>query len=166
MTSLGTRRGFTLIELLVVITIIGILMALMFPAVQSVRATGRSAQCKNNLHQIATGYGMFIDLHSTTNRRITPGAWPVQLLEHVGHVNRMFICPDDDETSQYGNLSQYTFWVNNRTFDEYGGTHGIPFEVGPRCRISSADNTTGWSKGVGPPFWSRSRTTSWPRAAT
>jgi len=65
------RRGFTLVELLVVISIIGVLMALLLPAVQAARESGRRTQCLNNLQNL----GKAAQTHLSALKRFPTGGW-------------------------------------------------------------------------------------------
>jgi prepilin-type N-terminal cleavage/methylation domain-containing protein len=67
-------RGFTLVELLVVIAIIGILVALLLPAIQAAREAARRSQCQNHLKQIITG----MLLHENTHGHFPVGGYDPQ----------------------------------------------------------------------------------------
>jgi prepilin-type N-terminal cleavage/methylation domain-containing protein/prepilin-type processing-associated H-X9-DG protein len=66
------RAGFTLVELLVVIAIIGVLVALLLPAVQAAREAARRSQCVNNMKQIALG----IQNYESANRAVPENVRP------------------------------------------------------------------------------------------
>ncbi len=101
------RAGFTLIELLVVIAIVGVLVALLIPAVQAARESARNAQCKSNLRQMGLAMTQYLDQQGqrgkfpavcNTPRTDNPGPLPALyevLAPFCEKSSELFHCPSD-----------------------------------------------------------------------
>ena len=130
----NSRFGFTLVELLVVIAIIGVLVALLLPAVQAAREAARRTQCLNNNRQL----GIALQNYEDSNKRLPPGnlGYDTEAMtfasvqyyssppEELPTPFVAFVLPFLEESNLY---DQYDFTV--RVQDQYNRTAG--FENSP-----------------------------------
>jgi prepilin-type processing-associated H-X9-DG protein/prepilin-type N-terminal cleavage/methylation domain-containing protein len=101
--SSRTPIGFTLVELLVVIAIIGVLVALMLPAVQAARASSRRTQCASNMRQIGDAMLQYCDAHRgrfplmrhDIEEEDVPKTWIYALAPYMESVDAIRLCPED-----------------------------------------------------------------------
>ncbi len=133
------RNAFTLVELLVVIAIIGVLVALLLPAVQAAREAARRTQCKNNLKQIgialnnihaaeeALPQGVYTDPSDAES----PGlSWFTRLLPYIEHQNEFALIAKHKPPDFTGSA-----WDFYRHF-EYAFTRPAPNNMVPASNIS------------------------------
>lgn len=119
------RAGFTLVELLVVIAIIGILVALLLPAVQAAREAARRSQCSNNLKQLS----LAVLNYESTRQKLPPGAYLGE-----GSAWSAFILPFLEQGSAFDHLKIGEDDEGNYQWGSNSGEYGDPAQLGDQFR--------------------------------
>ncbi|MDR3234716.1 MAG: DUF1559 domain-containing protein [Planctomycetaceae bacterium] len=148
--------GFTLVELLVVIAIIGILVALLLPAVQAAREAARRMQCSNNLKQLALANHTFHDAHNcfTANGAV----WDIMCRNNAAR----------NDYSWDSGCQWISGWCFLLPFVEQTASHELWMEEFHNSQnfIYATDYTDGirYSSGLsGPNIWNQLPATDWAR---
>src|SRR5437764_4901525 len=144
--SLDRRRGFTLVELLVVIAIIGVLVALLLPAVQQAREAARRMQCANNLKQYGVAIHTYHDIWKAIPNTPFPyaqgGNWNLAIPTW-----QVVILPQMEQQPLYDKINWNWITPNNGYNSLVNGPNGVvpaytiqvPYA---RCPSDSSPETT------------------------
>ena len=145
------RAAFTLVELIVTVAIAGMLVALLVPAIVSVRESSRKTECINHLHQIGTAAHSY-----EATWRVFPGTdrWCRQLLKHLEQtqdaaVDAVYACPSDQyATGDYNGL-HISYRVNEGVWRADRNGYGGPtmrMQNGPRNLVDGLSTTVAYAE--------------------
>ena len=109
-------RGFTLVELLVVIAIIGIMVAMLLPAIQASRGAARRSQCMNNVSQLILATHNYENAHEVLPAGVVDSQGPIRHAEqgyHIGWIARILPYVEERTTYQHIDFAKSAYDKTN-----------------------------------------------------
>lgn len=115
---MNAHRGFTLIELLTVVATIGVLLALLLPAVNAARESARRVNCASNMRQVGLGVIQYCDTHrgrfpKTTHDTNSHECWINTLAPFTEDVDAIRICPSDQKGEERLQAKMTSYAMNS-----------------------------------------------------